>query len=354
MRKGWPVDGGGKSSRNHPLWIAGLLVASLLASGAPEAQDTTPTATRFDRKIAIDWSSDAEIADSLFGGYNIWRSNQPEPESFILLRRFQLRYPVTWTYTGSATEKPRRDFDDPDSVVALVKIQVTTQGDSALTREYVGVSPFNGFPYYYAVTWFSECLSDRNDTLWIHKPQPEAFPFMRDGEERWGVEIAGDTLEVNRVPCRRIDPVTNGPADTTQVFVYQGAVESEEPLRAYAIESTRLTNPIFPSAEQREDLRQVTAIPNPYALSAPWDQPGRRKIQFVNLTDRATVRIFTLGGDLVRVLEHPVPGSAPDQGSLDWDLLNAHGRLVEPGIYIYVVQTPGGVTDLVSKLVIVR
>jgi hypothetical protein len=336
--------------------IAGLVVASAIAAGAPAAlaQDTRPSATRFDREITIDWSSEAEVADSLFGGYNVWRSNDSDPESFILVRRFQRRYPVTWTYTGMATENPRRDFHDPDSVVALIKIEVSTQGDSAMTRDYVGVNPFNGFPYYYAVTWFSECLSDRNDTLWIEKPQPEPFPFMRGGEERWGVEVAGDTLEVTRVPCRRIDPVTNAPADTTRVFVYQGTVESQGPLREYAIESTRLESPVFPTSAPRDDLRDVVAIPNPYVLNAPWDVPGQRKIQFVNLTERATIRIFTLGGGLVRVLEHPVPGSSPEQGSIDWDLLNAHGRLVEPGIYMYVVETPGGVTDLVSKLVIVR
>ena len=36
----------------------------------------------------------------------------------------------------------------------------------------IGIPPHNGFPYYYAVTWFSECLSNQRDTVWTQHPQP--------------------------------------------------------------------------------------------------------------------------------------------------------------------------------------
>jgi hypothetical protein len=348
--------------------VAFLLGAALAAAGAGLGAEATaqtqPEARRSDRRVNLEWSQSVEFADidSLFGGYNVWRSITPDPASFMLIRRFQRRYPVAWTFsppsaaacTPFANGSSCRAFVDPDSVVVFEKIQITSQGDSAMARRYLGISPFNGFPYYYAVTWFSECLTDRNDTLWVERPQPEIFPFFRDREERFGFETsAGDTLEVRQVRCRRIDPVTNRPTgDTT--FVYQGSVEAEIPLKNYAIQRTSMADPVYPSTLAAPDLLGVTVIPNPYIANAPWDEPGRRKIQFVNLTGEATVRIYTVGGDLVRKLDHPVAGAPANQGSVDWDLKNADGRLVEPGIYIYQVEVPGGVADVVGRLVIVR
>ena len=331
-----------------------VMVAALLgvaaAAGAQPPIDLDLQATRFDRRVMIDWNTAPEIGDSLFGGYHVWRSTSPDPDAFVLLRRFQRRYPVSWTYSR-ALPGARREFLDPDSVVVHRKVQITPQGDSAFVRDYVGTPPFNGFPYFYATTWISECLSALNDTLWVDQPQPEIEQVP--GQSRYFFLSNGDTLEVDRVPCRRIDPQTNRPVgDTT--FVYMGTVESEEPLRHYAIESTRLRTPVFPSTPARTGLSRVAAIPNPYISSAPWEEPGQRKIQFVNLTQQATVRIFTVGADLVRVIEHPAPGAPPNQGSVDWDLTNADGKLVESGIYIYQVETSGGAADFQGRLVIVR
>lgn len=321
--------------------------SALVLAQEPPAIDLE--ASRFDRAIAIDWSAAPETADSLFGGYKIWRSITPDPDAFLLLRHYERRYPVSWTYTTGT----RRAFRDPDSIVQYRKVQVLN--DSVIVRDYVGAPPFNGFPYFYAVTWVSECLSAQNDTVVVDQPQPQAEPFQREGLESFYFIANGDTLDVTRVPCRPIDPRTNQPVgDTTLAFVYRGTVESEEPLRHYAIESTRLREPISPSSSPKSNLSRVAVVPNPYLSSAPWDRPGERKMQFVNLTPEATVRIFTLGADLVRVLDHPAAGTEAGQGSVDWDLKNGEGKLVESGIYIYQVETPGGVADFQGRLVIVR
>jgi hypothetical protein len=334
-----------------------VAVGVALTSPAWAQPEIDLQAERSDRKVRINWSNSPEIADSLFGGYQVWRSTSPDPDTFVLLRRFQRRYPVTWTY-GSPVPGGRRFFDDPDSVVALRKVQINEEGDSAVTREYVGTRPFNGFPYFYATTWLSECLSQLNDTLWVDQPQPtiEQVP----GQERYFFLQNGDTLDVNRIRCRRIDPRTNRPDTTRFFFIYTGTVESEEPLRHYAIAATRLANdngdpePVFPSTLAKQSLNQVRAVPNPYISSANWEEPGRRKIQFVNLTQEATIRIYTAGADLVREIAHPTPGAPPDQGSVDWDLKNADGEVVESGIYIFQIETPGGVADFQGRLVIVR
>jgi hypothetical protein len=326
------------------LWALGANAA--LAGGSIDVE-----AERFDREVRLTWSAQVETADSLFGGYQVWRSTAGTAGTYQLLRRFDRRYPVTWTYppVGPGTE---RQFIDPDSIAILVKYQINSQGDSAYTRSYLGIQPFNGFPYHYAVTSISECLGERNDTLSVHQPQPEIFTFQRDGDDHYGFEVApGDTVEVLRTPCRRFNPGTNTPGAST--FIYTATVESEIALRDFAIESTSV-GPIYPSSGTRGNLNDVSVIPNPYVGSAPWEQPGERKIQFVNLTDQATIRIFTVGGDLVREIAHPKPGSSPNEGAADWDLKNGQGELVESGIYIYQVEEPGGVADVRGRLVIVK
>ena len=75
------------------------------------------------------------------------------------------------------------------------------------------------------------------------------------------------------------------------------------------------------------------------------DEPGRRKIQFINLTPEATVRIYTVGGDLVRRLDHPAPNAEYGLGSVDWDLKNGAGELVVPGIYIFHAESPDHLVD---------
>ncbi|MEP0827272.1 MAG: hypothetical protein HRF51_02010, partial [bacterium] len=49
------------------------------------------------------------------------------------------------------------------------------------------------------------------------------------------------------------------------------------------------------------------------------------------------IRIYTLGGDLVRTLEHN-----DGTGTADWNLLSRDGLDISPGIYIYSVESEYG------------
>jgi hypothetical protein len=97
-------------------------------------------------------------------------------------------------------------------------------------------------------------------------------------------------------------------------------------------------------------LDQVRVVPNPYREGqAIWSVEA--KIQFQNLPQKATVRIFTTAGDLVRKLEHN--GGTYQFGTVDWDLKNADGRDVVPGIYLYHVTAPNG-EETSGQFVIIR
>jgi hypothetical protein len=96
------------------------------------------------------------------------------------------------------------------------------------------------------------------------------------------------------------------------------------------------------------DLAAIRVVPNPYlgaasfeGESSPFDRPGGR-IQFVNLPPECTIRLYTISGNLVRVLEH-----TPDEGGTeDYDLRTKEGLKLASGNYYYHVTTPDGQSHL--------
>ena len=86
----------------------------------------------------------------------------------------------------------------------------------------------------------------------------------------------------------------------------------------------------------RAGLARIRAVPNPYRLLSRYDRPMGRVLRFINMPERAEVRIFNLGGSLVRTLLKNGPSSV-----LEWDLLTEHGRPVASGVYVYRVEVPG-------------
>ena len=108
-------------------------------------------------------------------------------------------------------------------------------------------------------------------------------------------------------------------------------------------------------------LGDVLVVPNPYrvdqdytAENGGWEGRGRewtennRKIKFIHLPPKCTIRVFTLTGDLVTTLEH----EDPTRGELDWDLLSQSYRALASGVYIFTVESTMG--RQVGKFVLIR
>ncbi|HBB67029.1 MAG: hypothetical protein A2X28_08955 [Elusimicrobia bacterium GWA2_56_46] len=82
--------------------------------------------------------------------------------------------------------------------------------------------------------------------------------------------------------------------------------------------------------------------PNPCNLSK-----GCNGVTFTRLTLQATVRVYTVSGELVRTIE-----KNSNLDSIGWDLRTDNGSRVASGLYIYLNQGGGGSKK--GKLVIVR
>ena len=103
----------------------------------------------------------------------------------------------------------------------------------------------------------------------------------------------------------------------------------------------------------------VYVVPNPYVFndtqrSFGIDDPFR--MEFRNLPERASIRIYTLAGDLVRAINHGPDTRGNLTGTAVWDQKTDSGLLVAPGLYIYHVrpETEENLGALTGKLMIVR
>lgn len=107
----------------------------------------------------------------------------------------------------------------------------------------------------------------------------------------------------------------------------------------------------------KSDLDKIGVVPNPYVAAAEWERKtisvngrGERRIDFVNLPASCTVRIYTVAGALVKTLHKD---SAPDDGSLPWNLVSDDGMDVAYGLYIYHVDAPG-VGEKIGKFALIK
>lgn len=108
---------------------------------------------------------------------------------------------------------------------------------------------------------------------------------------------------------------------------------------------TMATTPISYDAQAAASmLNKIYVVPNPYVVSSQFELPanqpdhrGGRALQFRNLPEVCTIRIYTLTGELVQTLHKDDLSSY-----LSWDVLSSESARLAYGVYIYQVETPAG------------
>jgi hypothetical protein len=94
------------------------------------------------------------------------------------------------------------------------------------------------------------------------------------------------------------------------------------------------------SATTVADLERVHTVPDPYYVTNAMEITTNRKVlKFVNLPAKAIIRIYSLSGVLIRVIEHNDPGGG---GEVAWDLRNRNNQFVASGVYFYHLETVDG------------
>lgn len=171
-----------------------------------------------------------------------------------------------------------------DTLVALAAFEIGDTRDGRQYYRYIDRSLHRGRPYFYAVT---------------------------AGDH--GVEEDG-SLSEGKVG----DPSSN--------FGYVEPVTAAQADYAYSLDDIY----VVPNPATTESMGAWTLSPNN-------DDPTGIKVEFRNLpSDRGTIRIFTLAGDLVEEIAFD---GRTGTGTVKWDLVSRNGQDVTSGVYLYSVET---------------
>ncbi|MDA0683646.1 MAG: hypothetical protein O3A57_04390 [Bacteroidetes bacterium] len=107
----------------------------------------------------------------------------------------------------------------------------------------------------------------------------------------------------------------------------------------------------------KEELREIYAVPNPYVATNELEprnpvsrsERGDRRLYFANVPAQATIRIYTLAGELVDTINH---NSTLDDGKAFWDLRTKDNMNIAYGLYIFHVDSAEG--SYIGKFAVIK
>jgi hypothetical protein len=219
--------------------------------------------------------------------------------------------------------------------VYITRKEGATSNDFDLVRELDLVNDIGydtGFEAIRDSVWFSDTLYTYNVTV----------NNLKDGFKYWIALTAFD----RGVPEQGVESMESGVL-ATKVLAIPGSPPSEVDGR-------------------------VLVVPNPYRGEAVWDGARDREkyLWFINLPERATIRIYSLAGDIVKTIEFrgstytaadiqglqtsserhvAIPG-----GICAWDLISDKDQAVASGLYMFSVENQVTGENQIGKFMIIR
>ena len=314
-------------------------------------------------KITIRWNGQAsENAIDVFSGmkdfegYRVYYSLTNRASDFVLMTSY--------------------DLDDYKRFEFNTLLRIWEQTTAPLTRDSLHTlfgptfeplnypneqhyfsEPNSGKQVYFVRQDWNE--SDLTNPRLIHKVYPEASRADSSDttDEGWlryyEYEYVIDNLQPS-VPYY----VSVTTFDFGSLNVDLGALESSPLINAveeYALPGTDVVE---------NEALQVIVYPNPYRIDGGYAAAGyenrdrtksaerTRKINFANLPNVCTIRIFSIDGDLIKEIDHNFPEGGPSSQHDEWNVISRNTQAVVTGIYLWQVESAMG--EQIGKLVIIK
>ena len=111
--------------------------------------------------------------------------------------------------------------------------------------------------------------------------------------------------------------------------------------------------PVSLEVDPQSDLYNVYVVPNPVRTGSSrlttdnYHNFPDGRARFVNLPPHCTIKIFTVSGDLVAVMEHN-----DSTGNAEWDTRNYSEQDVASGVYVYRIEA--GSNSVYGRIVVIR
>ncbi|MCK4655195.1 MAG: hypothetical protein KAU01_12205, partial [Candidatus Cloacimonetes bacterium] len=347
-----------------------------------------------------------------FQGYALWgRSGSGSQEFWVLQERWDKKETEQdeIDYLVNEGTESFKDFSGSGSMwrqdKGLPNPHIATEDDTLYYRfgelydlvHYEVGDKIYGYPIYDANRKYEEIpdniytWSYNEQSLWFKHPDMSDDVYLAIYDDRlipledhlgenqvdeFGVEFEDNIKD--RLSRRYYDSTINNPPQGIEYYVSVTAWDRGIPsVELQSLESGRDGNMriFFPGPSAKSDMDKIHVVPNPYVGQCKFD--GRRsndekgdksrRIWFVNIPERCTIKIYTLAGDLVDVIHHngaeaediisiskaAASGLAPS-GMVSWNLLSKNNQIIAAGVYLFSVKDKDSDDIKVGKFVIIK
>ena len=183
-----------------------------------------------------------------------------------------------------------------------------------------------------------------------------------------------DSLEINGL-FYRYKFINEGIKDGWLNYYAVTAYDRGDPdANLESLESSLYSNRtyVYPGVSMSDKIEwmgEPTVYPNPYRGQAIWDGYGSRNkmIWFRNIPMMAEIRIFSLAGDLVDIIQHDETYRGADINNINeqkypvmaggehaWDLITMHDQATATGLYLFTVEDKSSGTIKEGKFLIIK
>ncbi|MDP2268994.1 MAG: hypothetical protein Q8K46_07485, partial [Deltaproteobacteria bacterium] len=158
------------------------------------------------------------------------------------------------------------------------------------------------------------------------------------------------TWKVSMLPSTRgsEDP---GEGDVLELVTIKPFTSADEYTFSIGAANTPTVNSDLPESV----LDAIRVVPNPYVVASIFetvqgDRANQRQLHFTRLPQECTIRIFTVSGQLVQVLN---VSNSFNTSRYVWDMRDKNGNDISYGVYVYHVEAPG-IGEKVGKFAVIK
>lgn len=269
-------------------------------------------------------------------------------------------------------------FHDENKITVVDSLSGWTEGSNSTLNAIGSLYPTNGLaiPRDIEIRFYNTIV----DTSILVNPKPVNFEVWNSTDNKKMEFIFfdnnnNDTVNIgdlivpivyqNNVPRGTWQVKMATPSDTNLTIIPPSNGDVLEVFISKPFETidkyTITTEPASVDAARakKEFLDKVAVVPNPYIVTSSFEVPppsvfsqgrGDRRVDFIHLPPKCTIRIYTTSGELVRILEHNVD-IYDDRES--WDLLTREGLEIAYGIYVFHIDA-GEYGEKIGKFAIIK
>jgi hypothetical protein len=260
------------------------------------------------------------------------RFSHPDPKNILNLN---INYPADYeiTFSNQLVDTAKNQFLPPD-LPTKFSVYNLTEGQDAnfMFFDFVGddntLTPYKGG---------KEQIDGM--VIWVPDDRPDNPLKLKTS---WRLFFEYDSTLGGEIPP--------APGDIFKIA-------TKKPFRTGDKISFKVNGARYDEEKAKTDLEEIAVVPNPYVVTAGWEEKspfrfgrGERKIHFIHLPRECIIRIYTLRGHLVDIIEHK---STFDDGQEAWNMLNKDGQDISFGLYIFHVDAPS-IGQKIGKFAVIK